>query len=386
MTTSWEATPLAAKNIAPITLIALLILSGCLPSSCRRTESTDLLPADSLSRRVAESVPADTMTLLWVASGSEDHQLEYPRTVRFGADGTVYVSDVERRSLFVFPQEGSAREIPIPRIAVPYLAGISGDTISIFSPASLTMYRLVGGELEDSTKIQDPQRTGSSLVYGAANDMVHYKRVGPEQEGVILTLTVEGRTIDSTSLSGPHWRHAGLLKMWGDTLVSLSGFRPVVDLFSTSVRAETAGDLATADSLSLVGFDSPMLARSHSFMLGDIHEAPLLSASASPIGNRLFVLNMRPGWLQVDVFGRDGRLHKRLVQSTREYRSAFFPQDIDVRRTGKGYEIAVVLSEPSPEIRVLQWQPDAAGTEDENGTPQDTTRSVDQIVLDRIMR
>jgi hypothetical protein len=144
------------------------------------------------------------------------------------------------------------------------------------------------------------------------------------------------------------------------------------------------GAIATADTLSLVGFDSPMLARSHSFMRGDIHEAPLLSASAAPVGDRLFVLNMRPGWLQVDVFGRDGRLRKRLVQSTREYQSAFFPQDIDVRRTGKGYEIAVILSEPSPEIRVLQWIPDAVGTE--NGTPPDTTRSVDQIVLDRVMR
>lgn len=380
MTAARKATQLAAKNIA---FIALLILSGCLPSSCRRTESTDLLPADSLSRRVAESVPADTMTLLWAASGSEVHQLEYPRTVRFGADGAIYVSDVERGSLFVFPHEASAREIPLPRVDVPYLAGVSGDTISIFSPSSLTMYRLVDGDLVDSTSIEDPQRIESSLVYGAANDLVYYKRVGPEQEGMILTLAADGRTIDSTSLSGPHWRHAGLLKMWGDTLVSLSGFRPVVDLIPISDRAVMGGAIATADTLSLVGFDSPMLARSHSFMRGDIHEAPLLSASAAPVGDCLFVLNMRPGWLQVDVFGRDGRLRKRLVQSTREYRSAFFPHDIDVRRTGKGYQIAVILSEPSPEIRVLQWIPDA-GTE--NGTPPDTTRSIDQIVLDRVMR
>ncbi len=92
-------------------------------------------------------------------------------------------------------------------------------------------------------------------------------------------------------------------------------------------------------------------------MRGDVHEPPLLSASAAPAGNLLFVLNMRAGWLQVDVFGRDGRLLRRLLPPERVYRNAFLPQDLDVRVTPEGYEIAVVISRPEPVLQVFRWEP-----------------------------
>lgn len=357
MTTSRKAATCAAKSV---TLAAILMLSGCLPYSCGRTESRELTPADSVSRLAAESAPTDTLRLVRATTGTDESTLEFPRTVRFGDDGVIYVTDVERRSLFLFADRFTTKEIPL-EIEAPYLAGLSGDTVAVFSPSNLAIYRLVGGEITDSTMIDDPQRNESSLVYGTVGDRIHYKRVGPEQEGIVVSFAAGGDRIDTTRLPAPHWRHAGLLKTWGDTVVSLSGFRPVVDLITSSGAGTAGGGSTSSDTLSLVGFDSPMLARSRAFMLGEVHEAPLLSASAAAAGDHLFVMNMRAGWLQVDVFGRDGRIQHRLVESTADYRSAFFPQDIDVRRVQDGYELAVILSQPDPELRVFRWTPGASG-------------------------
>ncbi len=334
------------------TVAALVFLVGCLPSSCQRIESTRILPSDSLSRGVAASAVVDTLQLVWSTSGLAPHRFEFPRTVRFGRGDTIYVADVERNSLFVVSGDQVVTEMGLGGVEVPYLAGVTGDTISLFSPASLTYYRLHAGRLLDSVSVEDAGRERTSLVYGAAGEHLYYKRVDPEYDGFIVTLRRDGSAIDTTHLKGPQWRYAGLLKMWGDTLVSLSGFRPVVDLVAPTERRRMR-----SDTLALVGFDSPMLARSRSFMKGDVHEAPLLSSSAAPAGDRLFVLNMRAGWLHVDVFGRNGVLQRQLIGHGVDYRSAFFPQDLDVRRTSRGFEIAVVYSEPEPALKLYLWKP-----------------------------
>ena len=334
----------------------LLLLAGCLPSSCRRSESTALLPADSLSRQIAASAMVDTLRLGWSTSDSSPNALQYPRTVRFGGGDSVLVADAERSSVFIVADGRIVGEIPLPGIDIPYIAGVDGRTTTLFDAATLTFYRLRGGRLADSTTIEDPDRERTSLVYGAAGDDLYYKRVDPEMRSFIAAYSSEGEPLDTTFLAGPHWRYAGLLKMWGDTLVSLSGFRPVVDLVYAA-GAAPEDEFTGADTLSLVGFDSPMLARSRLFMRGEVQEAPLLSSSAAPAGDRLFVLNIRAGWLQVDVFGRDGRLQHRLVGPDVEYRKAFFPQDLDVRRRGNVFEIAVVFSEPEPSVRLYRWMP-----------------------------
>lgn len=348
-----------------LTIVALLFLAGCLPSSCQRMESTTLLPADSLSRETSASAPVDTLRLAWTISGTEHHALAYPRTVRFGGGDTIFVADVERNSIFVVAGGRIASEVDLGGVEVPYLAGLAGDTISIFSPASLSFYRLHDLRLVDSTKIDDPGRQPTSLVYGAAGETLHYKRVDPDRGGFVASFTRQGAAIDTTELEGPHWRYAGLLKMWGDTLISLSGFRPVIDMVAPQ---QEQGEMVS-DTLALVGFDSPMLARSRSFMLGEVHEAPLLSSSAAPSGELLFVLNMRAGWLQVDVFGRDGVLRTHLVPPGREYQRAFFPQDLDVRRTGGGFEIAVAYSQPEPSLSLYVWEePTGPSSTSANGT------------------
>lgn len=334
----------------------LLVLSGCLPYSCRRTESTRLFPADSLSRQTAETVPADTLRAEWTVTGTGDEHFGFPRTVRFAEGDTIYVGDAERNSVFIVDDGEIAREIVLEGVEAPYLAGLRHDTVSIFSPASLSFYHLHDGRITDSTSIQDTGRKETSLVYGAAGERLYYKRLDSEDDGFIASFTRDGAPIDTTWLPGPHWRRSGLMKLWGDTLVSLSGFRPVVDFIPTDDIERSV------DTLALVGFDSPMLARSRSFMLGETHEAPLLSSSAAAVGDRLFVLNMRAGWLQVDVFGRDGMLQRRLVQEDTDYRSAFFPQDIDVRRTDSGYDIAVVFSQPEAALKLFRWIPDTTSS------------------------
>lgn len=355
--------------ISPALVALLVLLSGCLPYSCRNEESTVLTPADSLSRTIAAEARADTLDLLW----SVAEPLEHPRTVRFGTRAeSLFVSDVERNVVFLFDTHGALlREIET--VEVPYIAGVRDDTLAVFSPAELIVQFIADGQAVRQVAILDDDRPNSSLVYVALGDDIFYKRVAPDAAGFIDRLDRSGSRFERYPLEGPYWRHAGLLKTWGDTLVSLSGFRPVVDLVAPNQSHARPADErgagasnrnhAAVDTLALRGFDSPMLARSRSFMLGDISEAPLLTSSAAASGPYLFAINIRAGWMQIDVFDRQGRLQRRLVERNPGYRKSFFPQDLDVHRENDGsYLLAVALSE-SPELRMYRWDVHAPSAE-----------------------
>ena len=101
-----------------------------------------------------------------------------------------------------------------------------------------------------------------------------------------------------------------------------------------------------------------MLSRTRSFLLGDVDQPPLLTASAAAAQDRLFVLNMRPGWLRVDVFDESGRLLYILTQPDPEFKQEFFPTDIAVRRMPNGgYEISVSIVQPEARIDRYRWNP-----------------------------
>lgn len=349
---------------------ALLLLTGCLPYSCRREESTVLMSADSVSRALADDVAMDTLALDWTHGTANGRALQHPRTVRFGPaqSDTLYVSDVEAGLIFVFDTAGTFID-EIETVDVPFLAGVRGDTVAVFDPSGPAMHFLVDGESVEIVPIQDPELPRTALVYGAFGDAVYYKRVDADGESFVAEVSRDGTLRVRHPLPGPHWRHAGLLRVWGDTVISLSGFRPVIDVVTPSGTMDTPGgtgntpgDTAgfpsgTVDTLALRGFDSPMLARTRSFLMGDIHEPPLLSSSAAASADLLFVLNMRTGWLQVDVFDQSGHLVHRLTERGRTYRKAFFPQDLDVRRRADGsYAIAVAFTAPEPEVRLYAWQ------------------------------
>ena len=191
--------------------------------------------------------------------------------------------------------------------------------------------------------------TVSTKSMTATAEAIYVKVVPKDEAGYVARLDSQGRVQARAPLPGPQWRHAGLLRSWDDALLSLSGFRPVVDVFSA--------DLSTPlDTLPLVGFDSPMLRRTFAFIQGETYEAPLLSSSAAPAGDRLFVLNMRPGWLRLDVYDRAGYLQHVLVQPDPAYDKDFYPIDLAVQPSGGGrYAIAVAVVKPVPEVKLYRW-------------------------------
>lgn len=337
---------------SPFRLVAtfamLVMLGGCLPYSCQREEPRALTPSDSLSRQVAGTVPVDTLRRGPQSTGTADHPLQYPRTVRYGAGGRIFVSDVERHSVFVFGGDGRfAREITHEALRYPYLAGVRGDTVLVFNPEARQIHFLVGGRVvrEMATPPELPEQ---ALQYVTAGDTaVYFKAIGDGMESFIAPLA-GGTDQHRVALPRPYWRHAGLLRVWGDSVLSLSAYRPVVDVLRPGGRLDT---------MALVGFDSPMLARSRAFLRGDVHEPPLLIPAADPAGPYLFVLNVRPGWLHVDVFDRGGRLQRRLVQEQPAYHREYYPIDLAVRRAEGRYELAVLITEPEARLDRYTWTP-----------------------------
>jgi hypothetical protein len=320
-----------------------LVLAGCLPSACNREESRALLPTDSLSREIAAQMMPDTLRTVWQTTASASQPLEYPRTLTFGEDGHLYVADTKQGRVLMLDSTGAVvRSVREDDWSYPYLAGHRGDSIFVFHPDLHRLDVLHDGRVvrRQPTPTDLPE---DALQYAAVTDGAAYLKVVSEGgDDVLARLDEQGAYAARIALPGPRWRRAGLLRTWGDSLLSLSGYRPVVDVLT----ADT-----TLDSLRLVGFDSPMLARSRAFLRGDTHEAPLLTASAAAAGDHLFVLNMRPGWLRIDVYGRDGRLRQVFTQPDPGYDKQFYPMDLAARMLdGQQVALAVAVSDPEPGV------------------------------------
>ena len=66
---------------------------------------------------------------------------------------------------------------------------------------------------------------------------------------------------------------------------------------------------------------------------------------------------MRPGWLQIDVFDRQGEIVRRLIQENPEYGKNFYPVDLDAWQADSGeWMIAVAVVEPRPTVALLEWR------------------------------
>lgn len=345
---------------ALLALVLALLMSGCWPSACQREEHRELFPADSLSRELARAEPADTLTHLWDSGPSFDDApaLEHPRTLLYGEDGRLYLSDAEADRIFTLDDEGQPLEvIESDDLDHPYLAGLRGDTVLVFNPADHHIDFFIDGA--SAHRIPTPENEDlpeeQPLLYTAADaDHVYFKAVGENFDNYVARLSRDGAIEERLGLPGPYWRHAGLLRPWGDTLASLSFYRPVVDV----MPRELSESAARVDTLALMGFDSPMLGRSRSFVEGDLSEPPMMAMSASAAGDYLFVLNARPGWVHVDVFDREGELVRALSQADVQPSRSFYPMDLAVREREDGnYDIAVALIEPDPHVRLYRWTP-----------------------------
>lgn len=332
-------------------LLCILGFSGCLPSSCQREESRALFPADSLSRQIAEQIPVDTLNLVWKSAGPEALPLAYPRTVRFAPDASLYVSDAQQEAVYAFNIQGQvARYIQAESFTYPYIAGIRGDTLLVFNPEAGHIDFMVGERQVHRVFTPTELASRQRLQYtGSSADRIYFKTLGENFEGYIAVLNNNSQTVQRISLEGPLWRHAGLIRTWGPDVVSLSAYRPILDLLEAD---------GSRDSLTLIGFDSPMLARSRSFILGNTRQPPLLTSSAAPTDDLLFVLNLRPGWLRVDAYNREGRLQHRLVQDDPSFNQSYYPIDIDVRITqDSSYHMAILVVEPDPHLALYTWKP-----------------------------
>ena len=252
--------------------------------------------------------------------------------------------------MFVFAPSGDfVEEFTWDGAAIPYLAGRRGDTLVIFSPEQRRLDFILRGESMRSITMRGEAPRGALQYAAVTDDALFVKVTAKSATGYVARLGEDGREVARRDLEGSTWRHAGLLRPWGDSLLSLTGFFPKVDILPLTLAS-------APDSLSLRGFDSPMLRRTYAFSLGDARGAPLLSSSASPVGDLLFVLNMRPGWLRIDAYDRSGLLQHVLTEEDPVYNKRFYPIDLAARRSGIGaYEIAVAVVAPTPEVRLYSW-------------------------------
>ena len=339
------------KPLSYRALLLLLACSGCFPHSCQRTESRELFASDSLSRALAERTPVDTLSYAWRLADAGEQDFRYPRSVRWSPDGTrLFVADVETGVVSVLDASGRhLTNATLPPIAHPYLAGWNADSLIVLDPDEQRIHFVVGSSAVRSIDIEAGDLLERSFVYGAHTGFgPAIKAVHRDAGARLLLLSASGTVRDTLSLDGPYWRHAGFLRSWGDTLLSLSGYRPVVDLVAPDGRI---------DSLVLQGFDSPMLSRSRLFVLGEVDEPPLLNASAAPAGPYLFVLNMRPGWLRVDAYDRDGVL-RYVLEERRAPNYGYYPVDLDVHLAADGtYAIAVAVAGRTPRVEAYSWRP-----------------------------
>lgn len=342
------------RRVGLLFTVSLLFLTGCLPYSCQQERNKTVFPSDSLSRRVAADTPADTLEPVGTVTGSAEQSLAYPRTVRFVEDGAMVVSDAKRNQLLRFGPDGAfQRAVVDSAFAVPYLMGRRGDTLVVFNAGANRIDFVTEGRRLADHAISYERPSRQALVYMLATDTALYAKTVEEDAGASVERLDDTGTVTARApLDGPHWRHAGFLRDWGDSLVSLSGYRPVVHRLAPDFAAG-----ATGDSLSLIGFDSPMLARSYSYVTGEIDKPPLLTTSAAAAGDTLFVLNLRPGWVQIDAYDRQGRLQERLVERHSGGNRDFYPVDLDARRTDDGYRFVVAVRSPTPQLALFSWTP-----------------------------
>jgi hypothetical protein len=338
--------------------VLVVALAGCLPSS-QRENARDLSPADSASVRLAATAPVDTLDVVWTAQAPASEPMPIPTSLGWLGDRLAVV-ETQGGSVRVFTDDGVyAGRTRTGDETFPYFAGARGDTVVVLARGADRLLWVVPGV----GVVRDvPAPPGATAAL--ATDGLLAARVGgvegPEPEVVLLD--EGGAERGRRPVAGPAWRAVGFLRAWGGGLVALSGYRPVVDVLDPG-----AAPGAPLDTLALRGFDSPQLARSAQFMRGDVDEPPLLASSADPLGDRLFVLNLRGDHVRVDVYGRDGRLRRVLVSPGPWAPADAVPVDLAVRQRGGAVELAVLMARapgllrgPESRLALYRWRPPAA--------------------------
>ncbi|MDT7855816.1 hypothetical protein RQM47_04095 [Rubrivirga sp. S365] len=349
--------PFRPARLGLLLLVAggAVALAGCLPSSQRELDRS-VSAADSASVALAAAAPVDTLDVVWEASPA----LDLPTSLGWYGRGVAVVETQGGAARLLGADGADAGRVDLGG-DYPYLAGVRGDTVVVLARGADQLRWAVPGRgvVRD---VPAPPGATAALV---TDSLVAVRTGGGSDEeappGAVEVLDEGGAVVARHALTGPPWRSIGFLRAWGGRLAALSGYRPVVD-----VLAPSAAPAAPLDTLALVGFASPQLTRSAQYVRGDVDEPPLLTSSAAPLGDRLFVLNLRGDHLRVDVYDRAGRLERVLVGPERS--EEVYPLDLAVRETGGAVELAVLMARPpgllqAPASRIVlyRWtpQPDA---------------------------
>jgi hypothetical protein len=337
--------------------LAAVLLAGCLPSSNQRKLNRQLFASDSLSRDIAATVPVDTLTLLRRVVPPPEAILEFPTSFALLPDGQIVVAETQRGALVTFSAEGGyERAFQWESFSFPFIAGTLGDTVAVLNRGSHRVDLVLGDRVVQSMEVPD-ERNGNALLTTRG---LFYKTAPEDDVARLYHFDLDGAEQARYDLAGPYWRHLGFLRSWGDSVLVLSGYRPVVDVWTPSTQKG-----GVLDTLTFAGFDSPQLERSRLWAAGDVDEPPLLSPAAAPIGDRLFVLNARPGWVHIDVFRRDAGpdgprllLERSLMQRNPRIDNDFYAVDLAARRVGEEIEFVVLTTKPAPGLTFLRWTPD----------------------------
>lgn len=331
--------------------LGLTLLAGCLPGQ-QRTTPRELFPVDSLSRQLAEATPEYTMDLVWRID--MPGEVRYPLTLSWDGD-RVAVADLQHGGIHSLTAQGRyVGSFADDRLEYPLLAGVSGDTVAVLSRRHHAVHLVTlaadgSGAIVETVPIPEGRNAVAAWTRGRLFAKIADQRRGSR----ILELGAAGETQREFPLDDPFWQHMGFLRAWGDTLISIGGYRPVVRAVALDAPGGTA-----PDSLYLMGFDSPQLERSRLFALGDVGEPPLLVPSEVAVGGRLFVLNARPGWAHVDVF-RAGEtelvLEASLLSPDPAVGRNYFAGDLAVRKTELGYDVIVLETRPQPALVRYRW-------------------------------
>ena len=331
------------SRFAWIAVLAAVGLAGCLPSSGKR-QDTALLPADSTSRVLAQAVAPDTLGAVWRVEAPTTDPLLLATTIAWVGDQLAVVDTQAGRARWIGADGAFQGGVAFGAEAFPYGAGVTGDTLGVLLRGADALVWLVPSDTlrpKEVHQVAVPPGTQAALVLGDSAVV----RLGGGATGAPAELAVvraDGTLGERVAMPGAAWRSIGFVRKWGADVIALSGYRPVVDRWRPG---------AAPDTLALSGFDSPQLRRSAQFLRGDADEPPLLIPSAAPLADRLYVLNARADRLRVDVYGRDGRLLRVLVDPAPHAPLDLVAVDLAVRQTDGATEIAVLWQRPRGVLR-----------------------------------
>ncbi len=347
------------KRTITITVVVAafaLSLSACLPSS-QKKNTNELTPGDSLSRQIASEVQVDSLEMVSVVYGTEESPMELPTSLLWlpdSLDGEIFVVDTRRGSLHVIDRDAGYLEEWLPEgLEFPYAAGIRGDTLVLLNRGQDRLDFVREGEIVRSLPLPE-----EGLSTALVTDSTIFVKRSDEKAIRLLRLTESGAIDASYNLPGPYWRHIGFLRAWGNSVWSLSGYRPVVDFLTSDAPDGTA-----TDSLTLLGFDSPQLVRSNQYLLGEVDEPPLLISSGASFESGFFLLNLRADGLRIDVYDVEGQLERVLAYTDVEAMPNAFPVDLAIHRDGDALLFALAMQNPGGlfsnaigYVVVLRWR------------------------------